>query len=187
MKVYFDLFFSFLKMGLFSIGGGYAMLPLVRQEVVKHSWMQAGELLNFLAISESTPGSMSVNMAAYVGLKVAGIPGQIVAILGVITPSFVIMLLIAIFYDRFIRNRTISYVLKGLNPIVVGMVASAIITVGKDVFVPEGDDNALGIYTVPVSIIIFGLCLLLNHHKKGPILIIIVAAVSGIVAGLLLG
>ena len=182
MKVYFDLFFSFLKMGLFSIGGGYAMLPLVRQEVVKHSWMQAGELLNFLAISESTPGSMSVNMAAYVGLKVAGIPGQIVAILGVITPSFVIMLLIAIFYDRFIRNRTISYVLKGLNPIVVGMVASAIITVGKDVFVP-----ALGIYTVPVSIIIFGLCLLLNHHKKGPILIIIVAAVSGIVAGLLLG
>lgn len=186
MKVYLDLFLAFLKMGFFSIGGGYAMLPLIREEVTKHNWMNANELINFLAVSESTPGSMSVNMASYVGLKVAGFLGQFFAILGVIAPSFIIMLLIAIYFDRFIKNKTISYVLDGLNPIVVGMIGSAIITVGKDVFIPEGEDLVLGIYTIPVSIGIFLMCLILNHFKKSPITIILISAIVGILCGVLI-
>jgi len=185
MGVYLDLFIAFLKMGFFAIGGGYAMLPLISEEVLSHNWMSSSELINFLAVSESTPGSMSVNMATYVGLKAAGFAGEIAAVLGVITPSFLIMLLIAIFYDRFIRNKTISYVLEGLNPVVVGMIASAVITVGKEVFFPQGEDIVFGSYTVPVSIVIFLFCLILNHKKMHPILIILLSGILGIVSGIL--
>ena len=186
MMVYLELFLVFLKMGFFAIGGGYAMLPLIRAEVLGHGWMSNAELINFLAVSESTPGSMSVNMASYVGLKTAGFFGQLAAILGVMLPSFLIMLLIAIFYDRFIRNKTISYVLEGLKPVVVGMVASAIITVGLEVFFPASEDLVYGSYSFIISLLIFALCLLLNHYKQGPITIIAIAGILGILAGVIL-
>ena len=186
IKTYIELFFAFLKMGSFAIGGGYAMLPLIREEVVGHGWMNNAELINFMAVSESTPGSMSVNMASYVGLKTGGLIGQLIAILGVMLPSFLIMLMIAIFYDKFIRNKKISYVLEGLKPAVVAMVASAIITVGMEVFIPEAEDMVYGNMTIPVSILIFGICLFLNYKKKGPILMIAIAGVLGILAGVLL-
>ena len=186
MKVYIDLFLAFLKMGFFAIGGGYAMLPLIREEVIGHSWMNSAELINFLAVSESTPGSMSVNMATYVGLKAAGAPGLLSAVAGVMFPSFAIMLLIAINYDRFIKNKTISYCLEGLKPVVVGMIASAIISVGKDVFFPEGEDIVFGGASPYISLLIFAVCLMMNHFKKGPILIIAVSALLGIFAGVFL-
>jgi len=186
MKVYLDLFIAFFKMGLFAIGGGYAMLPLIREEVLNHGWMSNAELINFLAVSESTPGSMSVNMATYVGLKAEGFFGQFFAVLGVIAPSFLIMLMIAIFYDRFIRNKTISYVLNGLNPVVVGMIASAVITVGSDVFFPESEDIVFGSYTVIVSVLIFILCMFMNHKKMHPIAMILTAGILGVAAGLIL-
>ena len=185
MKLYFDLFFAFLKMGLFAIGGGYAMLPLIREEVLSHGWMSNAELINFLAVSESTPGSMSVNMATYVGLKAGGFFGQVAAVLGVILPSFTIMLLIAVFYDRFIKNKTISYVLEGLKPVVVGMIASAIISVGQEVFFPEAEDILFGSYNFLLCLLIFAICLFLNYRKTGPILIIAISALLGIGAGLI--
>ena len=186
MKLYLDLFFAFLKMGFFAIGGGYAMLPLIRQEVIGHGWMNNSELINFLAVSESTPGSMSVNMAAYVGLKAGGITGLLSAVSGVIFPSFLIMLLVAIFYDRFIRNKAIAYVLEGLKPVVVGMIASAVISVGEEVFFPKGEDMLFGPLSSYISVFIFLICLAMNHFKKGPIAIIAVSAILGIAAGVIL-
>ena len=186
MKIYLELFLAFLKMGFFAIGGGYAMLPLIREEVIGHGWMNNAELINFLAVSESTPGSMSVNMASYVGMKTMGFPGQIAAILGVMLPSFTIMLLIAIYYDRFIKNKTIAYILEGLKPVVVGMIASAVISVGSDVFFPEGNELVFKDRTLIVSILIFTLCLILNHFRKGPITIIVIAGICGILAGIIL-
>ncbi|MBQ6215984.1 MAG: chromate transporter [Erysipelotrichaceae bacterium] len=186
MKLYLDLFTAFLKMGFFAIGGGYAMLPLIRQEVLGHEWMSNAELINFLAVSESTPGSMSVNMATYIGLKTGNIPGLIAAVLGVSLPSFAIMLLIAIFYDRFIKNKAIAYVLEGLKPVVVGMIASAVISVGEEVFFPKGEDVVFGPLSSCVPFFIFLICLGMNHFKKGPIAIIGVSALLGVLAGVLL-
>ena len=137
MKVLTELFLSFLKMGFFSIGGGYSMLPFIEDEVVRHGWMDIEELVNFLAVSESTPGSMSVNMACFVGLKTAKLPGLLAATLGVSLPSFGVMLLIAVFYRQFKVNKAVLSVLKGLQPTVTGLIASAIITVGISVFFPD--------------------------------------------------
>ena len=96
MKVLTELILSFLKMGFFSIGGGYSMLPVIEDEVVRHGWMDIEELVNFLAVSESTPGSMSVNMACFVGLKTAKLPGLFDATLGLSRPSVLVMLMIAL-------------------------------------------------------------------------------------------
>ena len=90
--IYFDLFFTFLKIGLFTIGGGYAMLPMIREEVSSHGWLSQSELIDFIAVSESTPGPFAVNIATFVGTRTGGIFGGLCATLGVVLPSFVIIL-----------------------------------------------------------------------------------------------
>ena len=185
MKVYFDLFLAFVKIGLFAIGGEHAVLPLIREEVLGHSWMSNADLISFLAVCRPIPGPMSLNMAVYAGLKAGGLFGQLFAILGVLFPSFLIMFLIAVFYDRLIRNRTVSYILQGLKPAVVAMIASAFLTLGREVFFPEGKDSAFGSYSAFICAFIFIVCLILNHFRKGPVTIIAVSGVLGIIAGIL--
>ncbi len=166
MKVLTELFLSFLKMGFFSIGGGYSMLPFIEDEVVRHGWMDIEELVNFLAVSESTPGSMSVNMACFVGLKTAKLPGLLAATLGVSLPSFGVMLLIAVFYRQFKVNKAVLSVLKGLQPTVTGLIASAIITVGISVFFP--DRLTLSVCKTPAfyaSLLIFLISYFLSRKK----------------------
>ena len=102
-----ELFVTFFKIGLFTIGGGYAMLPLIQADVQAHGWMTAEELVNFIAVSESTPGPFAVNVSTYVGAELAGLPGALCATLGVVLPSFLIILLVARFYAAF-RSSAIS-------------------------------------------------------------------------------
>lgn len=110
--IYLELFWTFFKIGAFTFGGGYAMLPLIQAEVESHGWMASADLVNFVAVSESTPGPFAVNISTYVGTELAGIPGGIFATLGVVLPSFLIILLVARCFEAF-RNSRIDKRLHG--------------------------------------------------------------------------
>ena len=182
-----ELFWTFFKIGALTFGGGYAMLPLVQQAVADKGWMSGEALVNFIAVSESTPGPFAINMATYVGNVKAGILGGLCATLGVVVPSFVIILIVARCFEKFRKNRIVSGCMSGLKPAVIGMIASAVVSVGKTVFFPHGVNAAVvsspGFY---VSLAIFALSVVLAFKKKHPILIICLSAVLGIAAGYLI-
>ena len=161
--IYIRLLWTFFKIGAFTFGGGYAMLPLVESEVVAHGWMSEQDIINFIAVSESTPGSFAVNVATYVGEEVAGVAGSVFATLGVVLPSFIIILIIAGCYKRF-KNSGVS--------------------VGRQVFIPDG--FALEVFKTSgtyVSIGILALALILSFKKVHPVIIIVLSAILGIAAG----
>ena len=168
-----ELFVTFFKIGLFTIGGGYAMLPLIQADVQAHGWMTAEELVNFIAVSESTPGPFAVNVSTYVGAE-----------LGVVLPSFLIILLVARFYAAFRSSAIISGAMSGLRPAVIGMIGAAAVSVGQTVFAPDGV-QALAGYPLACSLAIFVLMAFLTHRKLHPIAIILLSALLGIAAGYL--
>ena len=181
-----ELFWTFFKIGAFTFGGGYAMLPLVQAEVQAHGWMTAEELVNFVAVSESTPGPFAVNVSTYVGTEVGGLAGALCATAGVVLPSFLIILLVARGFQKFQRSRAVQGCMSGLRPAVVGLIGAALLSVGQTVFFPQGL-SAAAVLTVAfgVSAAIFALSALLAFKKVHPILIIVLAAALGIAAGAL--
>lgn len=134
----YQIIMDIFKIGAFTFGGGYAMLPLVESEVVAHGWMDEQDIVNFIAVSESTPGSFAVNVATYVGEEVAGIAGSVCATLGVVLPSFIIILIIAGCYKKFRDSGIIKGCMSGLKPAVVGLIGASVISVGREVFIPDG-------------------------------------------------
>ncbi len=182
--IYLKLFLTFLKIGAFTFGGGYAMLPLMADEVAANEWMTPDELVNFIAVSESTPGVLAINAATYIGAEVGGFWGAVLATLGVIVPSFVIILIVARFLMKFSTNKYVVSVLTHLKPAVVGLIGSAVITLGQPVFLPNGFKN-INIFGLGVSLVIFGTMLFLAIKKKHPILLIGISAVAGIAMGYL--
>ena len=179
-----ELFVTFFKIGLFTIGGGYAMLPLIQADVQAHGWMTAEELVNFIAVSESTPGPFAVNVSTYVGAELAGLTGALCATLGVVLPSFLIILLVARFYAAFRASAAVSGAMSGLRPAVIGMIGAAAVSVGQTVFAPAGL-QALAGYPLACSLAIFVLMAFLTHRKLHPIAIILLSALLGIAAGYL--
>lgn len=175
--IYLELFWTFFKIGAFTFGGGYAMLPLIQAEVEAHGWMASTDLVNFIAVSESTPGPFAVNISTYVGTEMAGIPGGFFATLGVILPSFLIILLVARFFEKFKTNKTVAGCMTGLKPAVVGLIGTAVISVGKTVFLPGP--------SLWISLAIFAVMVILAFKKIHPILIICFSAAIGIFAGFL--
>ena len=167
--LYLELFLTFFKIGLFTIGGGYAMLPLIQADVQAKGWMTAEELVNFIAVSESTPGPFAVNVSTYVGAELAGLPGAFCATLGVVLPSFLIILLVARFYAAFRSSAIVSGAMGGLRPAVI---------------LPEGL-AAVTAYPLVCSLAIFALMAVLTHKKLHPIVIILLSALLGIVTGYL--
>lgn len=184
--IYFELFYTFFLIGAFTFGGGYAMLPLIKEAVISHNWIDEQTLIDFVAVSESTPGPFAINMATYVGSTMGGILGAACATLGVVLPSFVIILIIAKIYDKFKENKIVMGCMSGLKPAVVGLIASAILSIAATVFVPDGF-NLEVIKNIPLycSAFIFALtCFITFKFKKvHPILIICLSAVLGIAAG----
>lgn len=128
MPILLDLFLTFLKIGAVSFGGGYAMIPLLTDEVITHGWLTSSELMNFIAISESTPGPIAINMATFIGSSQAGILGAILATLGVVLPSFFIILLIARLIRGFLKYKGVQAVLAGLRPVVIGLIIATGLT-----------------------------------------------------------
>ena len=178
------LFLTFFKIGAFTFGGGYAMIALIQAEVTSKGWISAEEVVNFIAIAESTPGPIAVNMATFVGTRMAGIPGAVCATLGVVLPSFIIILIVAKCFEKFKSSRIVSGCMSGLRPAVVGLIASAVISVGKTVFFHDGLRIGADFLTV---LVIFAVSLFLAFRKKHPIMVICLSAALGIAAGYAFG
>lgn len=134
MKELVVLFFEFFRTGLFAIGGGMATLPFLQDIGLRTGWYSSAELMNMLALSESTPGPIGINMATYVGYTVAGIPGALIATLGEVTPCVLVILMIAALWQRFRDSRAVDHALYGLRPASVGLIASACVTAALEVF-----------------------------------------------------
>ena len=185
--IFLDLFWTLFKIGLCTFGGGYAMLPLIQAAVADHGWLSTEVLLNFVAVSESTPGPFAVNIATYIGSEMGGIPGAACATLGVALPSFIIILIVSRFYEKFRASRIVSGVMTGLKPAVIGLIGSAILTMGSAVLFPGGLTAAVfASLSFWVTVVIFAVVAVLAFKKVHPILLICLSAVLGIAAGYLL-
>lgn len=185
--IYFDLFLAFLKIGLFTFGGGYAMLPMIQEEVTAHGWLNQSELIDFIAVSESTPGPFAVNIATFIGTRTGGILGSLCATLGVALPSFVIILIVARCYQKFKSSRLVIGAMNGLKPAVVGLISAALFSLSQTVFFPTGlSASVFGTAPFYVSLGIFAAAVVLAFKKLHPILIILLSAVIGVTAGYLL-
>lgn len=183
--IYIRLFLSFFKIGLFTFGGGYAMLPLIEKEVLKNNWMRLEELINFVAVSESTPGPFAVNISTYVGRVVGGFFGAISATLGVVLPSFLIILLLAKCYGRFKESKIVKGCMNGLHPAVVGLIAAAAISIGESVFsIGSKTDFFTSGLLVTFGIIVVAVFML--YKKLNPVWVICASGLIGIVSGYLL-
>ena len=174
--IYLALFSEFFKIGAFTFGGGYAMISMIQQTVLGNGWLDAGTVVDFVAISESTPGPIAVNMATFVGKSVGGILGAVCATLGVVLPSFIIILLLCRCFDKFQKSRAVKGCMSGIKPAVIGLIAAALLSVGRAAF----DFSDLCDPTLYISLGIFLLCTLLAFKKVHPIIIIILSAVLGI-------
>ena len=187
--IYLELFFTFMMIGAFTFGGGYAMLPLIQTEVAAR-WgdvITQEAMTNFIAVSESTPGPFAINMATYIGSQMGGVLGSVCATLGVVAPSFAIILIVAKCYDKFKQNRIVKGCMSGLKPAAVGLIANAVLNVLITVFFPAG--FALAIFkdvTFYIYAGIFAVMLVLALKKVHPIIIICLSAVLGIAVGYLL-
>ncbi len=169
--IYLELFWSFIQIGLFSIGGGYAAMPLIEAQVVdKHGWISESVFLDLITIAEMTPGPVAVNSATFVGQHVGGLLGAIVATTGCILPSLIIVLTLAYVYYRFKGLKMVQGVLMGLRPAVVAMIASAGITLLTTALYGEklADATLLSFDVVGVVIIAAAL-LILRKWKPNPI------------------
>ena len=171
--IYLQLFLSFLQIGMFSFGGGYAAMPLIQGQVVTtHGW-----LTDLITISQITPGPIAVNSATFVGLKIAGIPGAVVATVGCILPSCIIVTILARLYLKYRNLDLLQGVLKSLRPAVVAMIASAGILILKNAFWGSGGTISLT-GTEWSMVVIFGICvLLLRKTKLNPIWVMVLAGV----------
>ena len=174
--IYLELFWTFFLIGAFTFGGGYAMLPLIQIEVVNKGWLANEAVVNFIAVSESTPGPFAINMATYVGSEMGGILGSACATLGVVMPSFIIILIVAKCYDRFKNSKLVKGAMSGLKPAVIGMIGTAVLSIGRTVFVQPG---------MLFSAALFAAMAVLAFKKVHPIIIICISAAAGIATGML--
>lgn len=129
------VFFTFFRVGLFTFGGGYAMIPIVKQEVVEnHRWLSEEEFIDMLAVAQSLPGAVAVNSAVYIGHKLHGLAGSVSSLLGVVMPSFLVILIVAVFFSRFTTYPLVMAAFAGIRPTIVALIAAAVIKIGKPVF-----------------------------------------------------
>lgn len=178
------MIWTFFKIGLFTIGGGYAMIPLISQELTMNGWMTTAEVTDIIAIAKMTPGPFAVNAATFAGMKMQGLAGAVLCTFGVILPSLIITTIVAKFFFNFQNLKIVKGILKGIRPTVVALIASAIVTVSLiTLFHIENINmliNSLGNIEL-YSIIILAVSLLLLLWKKlHPILVIAIAGAAGI-------
>lgn len=173
MNIYWNSFRTFFRIGFFTIGGGYAMIPLIEADVVdKNRWVERDEFLDLMAIAQSCPGIFAVNMSIFIGYKLRRVPGSMVCALGTVLPSFLIILCIALFFSQFRDNATVQRIFMGIRPAVVALIAAPTFKLGRsakigwtNVWIPV--TGALMIWLMGVS----------------PIYIIIMAGLGGYLYG----
>lgn len=203
--IYLTLFFSFFRIGIFSFGGGLAMLPLIFQTVQQFGFMSAEEFSNLVALSQVTPGPVAVNAATFIGYNFAGVTGAVCATLGVALPSFLLIITVIKFLDRFNNNKGIEAAFSGIRPATVGLIAAAAIFVGESALITVENslilngavtgvcnqitweyikwaitDIASGIETIP-CLVFLATVILAGKFKMSPVKIILSMAVVGVI------
>lgn len=183
--IYLTLFFEFFKIGLFAVGGGLATLPFLYDLANKYTWFDATILPNMIAISESTPGPIGVNMATYAGYSATGIMGGIIATLGLITPSIIIIILIAGFLDKFKNNVYIKSAFYGLRPTVTALIALAGFEVLKVTIFTFNQYLAtkqiFDLFNIKALVLFVIFCICTKKFKLHPIVFILCGALAGII------
>ena len=180
------LFYEFFKTGLFSVGGGMATIPFLQHMGEKTGWFTNGDLTTMIAVSESTPGPMGVNMATYVGFKICGVVGAVVATLGLIAPSIIVILIIAGFLQKFRHSKSVEAVFSGLRPASTALIASTGLSVAWSVFTVANQLSPDSLPSIRWRAVILAaavfVCMKWTPLKKlHPILFIAAAAVVGII------
>lgn len=182
--IYIDLFLGFLKVGLFSFGGAYAAIPLIRDVVLHYGWIDDEKLACMIAVSESTPGPIMVNMATYIGSMTAGIPGALVATFSVVLPAFVIIILIMIMLKGLLKNPYVQAVLRGVKPCIMGIILATGLSMILKNTVIKGTSFSLDVKSMAIcfvlAVVYFGSGKALRF-RISPVVLICIAAVMGIV------
>ena len=174
MKQLFEIFAVFFKIGLFTIGGGYAMLPIIQKEVVEtNGWMDDEEFLDVLSLTNSLPGPLAINSATFVGYRVCGVKGALAAVLGVASPSVIIILAVAMVFTNLTEYPAVQYIFNGVRPAVVALILYAVFKLAKSAKITE-HFNWLVALAALAAIAVFGL------H---PIVVVIAAALYGLFIG----
>ena len=177
-----DLFFSFFKIGLFAVGGGPATIPYLMDLTETKDWYTMKELTNMIAISESTPGPLGINMATYAGFTTAGITGGIIATLGLVTPSVIVIIIIARFLNNFSENRYVKAAFFGIRPAVTALIAMAVYNLCKvSLFVETDAGLSPAVKTIVLAIIAFFAMQNKELKKLHPACWLLAAAVIGVV------
>jgi chromate transporter len=171
--MFFDLFIAFAKVGAFTLGGGYAMVPVIQSEVVdKRGWIEKEEFIDILAVAQSTPGALAINMSSFIGYRKKGITGAAVATLGCVMPSFLSILIIAIFLTSFMDMKIVQRAFMGIRPAVAALITFSVYKIGKSSKIKK--------WWYLVALIAFSLVVFVNMD---PILIILLAAAYGFLFG----
>lgn len=186
MNIYIKLFFAFFKIGLFSIGGGLATLPLLQEAINKYNWMSSETFIDMIAISQSTPGPIGINMATYVGYEVGNLYGAVTATIAIVIPSLVIIIIIAHYFSKFKENKYVKYGFYALRPAVTGLIATACYEIAKvSLFNFDNDDfkkSFIDVFNIKAIIFFIFIFILLNKYKKHPIFYLVLAGcVSAII------
>ncbi|MDK2827934.1 MAG: chromate transporter [Clostridium butyricum] len=186
--IYLLLFFEFFKTGLFAVGGGLATLPFLINLTYKYDWFNQSMLADMIAVSESTPGPMGVNISTYAGYSSGDISGGIVATLGLITPSIIIIIIIAKFLEKFKTNKSVESVFECLRPASVGLIGVAAFEVVKIALLNINEylvtNNLLDLLNIKSCILFVIIFYSIIKYKKHPIVYIGISAVIGIIFGL---
>ena len=187
MPILLDLFLTFLKIGAVSFGGGYAMIPLLTDEVLAHGWLTSSEILNFIAVSESTPGPVAINMATFIGASQGGFLGALLATLGVVLPSFIIILIIASLVKGLLKFAGVKAFLNGVRPVVVGLIIGTGIVLALTVILSYKTINSQAYFDWKALLIFATVaCIHFVFKKKkkkaiSPIILILISAVMGMI------
>lgn len=184
--IYLKLFLTFLEIGAFSFGGGYGMISLIREAVTSNGWLTESEFMNFVAVSESTPGPLAVNMATFVGASQAGILGAFLSTLGVVLPSFIIILLIAALISNLLKYAGVKAFLSGVRPCIIALILATAVTLGANTlfsFKTLGSGfspDVRALFILAVLIIIGAVFKRFKKKTPSPILMIVLSAFLGI-------
>lgn len=173
------LFLTFFRIGIFSFGGGLAMLPLIFQTVQDFGFMSAEEFSNLVALSQITPGPVAVNAATYIGFNFAGLGGALAATLGVALPSFLLIITVIKFLDKFNENKGLDEAFTGIRPATVGLIAAASVFVGETALVREGAEDLLSRIELVPCLIFVGSFILVSKFKMSPVKVILLTGVLG--------
>lgn len=185
--IYLKLFLTLLEIGAVSFGGGYGMISLIREKVLTYDWLSEGELLNFIAVSESTPGPIAVNMATFVGSTQGGLFGSFVATLGVVFPSFIVILIIVTFIRNLLKYNGVNAFLRGIRPCIIGLILATALTMllgnlaGIKTYNSSVDLNLPGIIIFAILIASSLIWKKWKHKAPSPIIMILISAGLGMI------